>query len=44
MAKASCASPEPLVQSNAVDARYGVAALDREACLSTPVSFDHVLL
>jgi len=44
MAESCCASPEPLDQSDAVDARYGAAALEREACLCTPVGFDPALL
>ena len=35
---------EPLDQSEAVDARYGAAALEREACLCTPFNFDPALL
>ena len=44
MAESCCASPEPLDQSDAVDARYGAAAHEREACLCTPVGFDPALL
>ncbi|MGC6483999.1 MAG: methyltransferase domain-containing protein [Synechococcus sp.] len=35
-----CSSPAPLDQTEAVDARYGAAALEQEACLCTPVAFD----
>ena len=39
MAESCCASLVPLDQSDAVDARYGVAALEQESCLCTPVGF-----
>lgn len=44
MAESCCSSSEPLDQSEAVDARYGAAAHEREACLCTPVGFDPALL
>ena len=37
-------SPEQLDQSDAVDDRYGTAALEPEGCLCTPVGFDPALL
>ena len=40
----SCCSSESLDQTRAVDDRYGAAALEREACLCTPVGFDPALL
>ena len=40
----SCCSSESLDQTRAVDDRYGAAALEREACLCTPVGFDPELL
>ena len=40
----SCCSSESLDQTQAVDDRYGAAALEREACLCTPVGFDPALL
>ena len=37
----SCCGPSaPLDQTQAVDARYGAAALEQEACLCTPVAFN----
>ena len=37
----SCCGPSaPLDQTSAVDARYGAAALEQEACLCTPVAFN----
>ena len=44
MAESCCSSSEPVDQSEAVDARYGAAAHEREACLCTPVGFDPALL
>ena len=40
----SCCSSESLDQTQAVDDRYGAAALEREVCLCTPVGFDPALL
>ena len=46
MAEPCCSSPVPqsLDQTQAVEARYGAAALEQEACLCTPVGFDPALL
>ena len=46
MAESCCSSPEPQVldQTQAVEARYGAAAMEQEACLCTPVGFDPTLL
>lgn len=46
MAESCCSSPVPqsLDQTQAVEARYGAAAQEQEACLCTPVSFDPALL
>ena len=46
MAESCCSSPVPqsLDQTQAVEARYGAAALEQEACLCTPVGFDPALL
>ena len=46
MAESCCSSPEPqsLDQTQAVEARYGAAAQEQEACLCTPVGFDPALL
>ena len=39
MAESCCPSPEPLDQSDDVDARHGAADHEREASLCTPVGF-----
>ena len=46
MAEPCCSSPVPqsLDQTQAVEARYGAAAQEQEACLCTPVGFDPALL
>ena len=46
MAESCCSSPVPhsLDQTQAVEARYGAAAQEQEACLCTPVGFDPALL
>ena len=46
MAESCCSSPVPqsLDQTQAVEARYGAAAQELEACLCTPVGFDPALL
>ena len=44
MAVSVCPAPELLDQSDAVDARCGAAALEREGCLCTPVGFDPAVL
>ena len=46
MVESCCSSPVPqsLDQTQAVEARYGAAAQEQEACLCTPVGFDPALL
>ena len=46
MAESCCPSPHPhsLDQTQAVEARYGAAAQQQEACLCTPVGFNPALL
>ena len=44
MSNDCCSSSSLLDQTQAVDARYGAAALEQEACLCTPVGFDPALL
>lgn len=46
MAESCCSSPVPqsLDQTQAMEARYGAAAQEQEACLCTPVGFDPALL
>ena len=46
MAESCCSAPVPqsLDQTQAVEARYGAAAQEQEACLCTPVGFDPALL
>ena len=44
MSKDCCSSSSLLDQTQAVDERYGAAALEQEACLCTPVGFDPALL
>ena len=46
MAESCCppSQPQSLDQTQAVEARYGAAAHEQEACLCTPVGFDPALL